>query len=145
MTTKKKRDTRWQPGQSGGGRKPKGTKHASTKLREAIAAELPGVVQGLLDAARSGDTAAAGILISRSLPALRPTRELHAVDGVAADATPSDIAVAVARAAARGELPADIAADLTAALASLAKLRSVDELAERISKLESASGARRAD
>jgi len=139
----KKRDTRWKPGQSGGGRKLKGSKHASTKLRDAIAAELPGVIQGLLNAARGGDTAAAGILISRSLPALRPTRELHAVDGIAADATPSDIALAVARAAARGELPADIASDLTAALASVAKLREVDELAARIAALEKASEARR--
>jgi hypothetical protein len=138
--SKKKRGRPWPRGTSGNPKgAPKGTVHASTRLRKAIAAELPGVIDALIDAAKKGDTTAAGILLSRSLPPLRPSRDHVIVDGVTAESTPAEIAIAVTRAACAGTLPADVAADLAAALASVAKVREVDELARRLDALEATS------
>jgi hypothetical protein len=99
---------------------------------------LPAVIDALLVAAKGGDTTAAGILLSRSLPPLRPAREHVIVDGISADASPAEIALAVTRAAAAGTLPADVAAELASALSSLAKVREVEDLATRIAEIERA-------
>jgi hypothetical protein len=123
--------------------KPKGALSPVGKLRRAIEKDLPAVIDALLVAAKGGDTTAAGILLSRSLPPLRPAREAVVVDGIAADASPAEVALAVVRAAAAGTLPADVAAELASALSSLAKVREVEELAARIAEIERAMQERR--
>jgi hypothetical protein len=90
----------------------------------------------LIEAAKSGDVQAAGLILSRIAPPLRPSRELVAVPGIATGATATEIAQALVVAATRGELPSDAAAELVAALGAVAKLREVDELAARIAALE---------
>lgn len=72
---------RFKAGQSGNPRgKPPGTKHASTRLRDAISADLHAIVAALVEKAKDGDTSAAALLLSRTLPPLRPQSELPDVD-----------------------------------------------------------------
>lgn len=42
------------------------------KLREAIQEEIPGIIDSLVAAAKSGDVSAAKILIDKVIPTLRP-------------------------------------------------------------------------
>jgi hypothetical protein len=134
---KKKRGRPWPRGTSGNpAGKPRGAVSKSTKLRRAIEKDLPAVIDALLDAARGGDVQAASVLLSRSLPPLRPSRESVAVDGVTAESTPAEIALAVVRAAAAGRLPADVASDLASALASIAKIEDIEEQAARLAAVE---------
>jgi hypothetical protein len=138
--TDREKNGRWTPGgQSPNPKgKPVGAVSPSTKLRKMIEEYMPGVIATLIVSARKGDTTAAGILLSRSLPPLRPSRDNVVVDGVTSKSTPAEIAIAVTRAACAGTLPADVAADLAAALASVAKVREVDELVRRLDALEAA-------
>lgn len=128
---------RFKPGQSGNpAGKPRGTKHASTVLREAITADLPGILAALRDKALEGDTAAASLLLSRCLPPLRPQSEPEPIivggDGLVARAD------AIAEAAVRGDISPTIAAELMQMLSGQARVLEVAELAERISRLEMA-------
>jgi hypothetical protein len=63
---------RWKPGQSGNplGR-PIGTSTAA-KLREAIEADLPAILDNVILSAKAGDIAAARLLLERAIPALKP-------------------------------------------------------------------------
>jgi hypothetical protein len=132
-----KKDTKWKRGESGNPRGRKvGSKDRRSALRDVLGAELPAIVARLVDAAKVGDVQAASLLLSRCLPSLRPSRELVEVPGLKADRTPTEVATALISAATRGELPSDAAAELVAALGSVARLREVDELAARIAALE---------
>lgn len=128
---------RFKPGQSGNpAGKPKGTKHATTAMREAIAADLPEIIQALATKAKDGDTQAASLLLSRCLPPLRPQSEPEAIpvdgDGLAARAD------AIAAASLRGEISPTTAAELMAMLNAQARVLEVADLNERISRLEMA-------
>jgi len=67
-----KRDTRFLPGRSGNpaGRKPN-AKSKSGDLRRALAADLPAVIAAVIKAAKSGDVAAASLVLSRCLAPVR--------------------------------------------------------------------------
>ena len=61
--------TRGRPFQEGNPGRPKGAKHKTTILAEKLMAEdVEGVVKAVLDAARSGDMAAARIVLDRLVP-----------------------------------------------------------------------------
>ena len=54
------------------GRKP-GTLTKQDKLRLQIAEGVPSIIKAMMEKAEAGDTAAAKLLLDRTLPALRPT------------------------------------------------------------------------
>ena len=125
---------RWRPGQSGNpAGKPPGS-GALQKLRAQVAAEMPGVIQRLVLSAREGDVQAAKLLLDRVFPALKPTEhvELPAVGSGALTARADAILTAVGS----GQISAATGRHLISALASVAKLREVEELEERLSALE---------
>ena len=133
MTTKK--SSQWKPGQTGN---PKGRppgQSAITKLRASIAPDVPAILKGLVTAAKAGDMQAARLILERVLPPLKGAEqavELQIPDG----GTLTTKADAVFTAAAAGELAPGQAAQMIAALGTLAKIIEVDELAARITALE---------
>ena len=124
----------WHKGKSGNpnGRKPGTGKVA--RLRAGIETQLPAILDALAANALSGDTAAAKLLLERTIPPLKSV-ELPApvtLDG----ASLSDQGRAVVAALVAGSLAPGQAAALLQGLAALAKLVEVDELTRRIEALE---------
>lgn len=129
----------WQPGQSGN---PKGKTPGSgelQRLRASLATDLPDILAGLVLAAKGGDVQAARLILERILPpvkAIEQAVELELPDG----GTLTAKAAAVLSAAAMGDIAPGQAAQLIAALGTLAKISEVDDLAARITNLEAKHG-----
>ena len=133
--TEKKRVGKWKPGVSGN---PKGKTPGSgelQKLRATLAADVPGILAGLVTAAKAGDTQAARLILERILPPVKAIEQAVKLQ-LPNDGTLTAKASAVLSAAAAGELAPGQAAQLIAALGTLAKISEVDELAARITALE---------
>ena len=133
--TEKKRVGKWKPGVSGN---PKGKTPGSgelQKLRATLAADIPGILAGLVTAAKGGDVQAARLILERILPPVKAIEQAVELQ-LPNDGTLTAKASAVLSAAAAGELAPGQAAQLIAALGTLAKISEVDELAARITALE---------
>ena len=127
--------SRFKPGQSGNPTgKPRGTKHASTRLREAVQGDLPKILAVLRDRALGGDVQAASLLLSRCLPPLRPESTSHVIRLTGKSL--GERAEAIVNAAVSGELPTNSAADLMGMLTGQAKILETVELERRIAALE---------
>ena len=139
MATKKTPPTHaWAKGQSGNPKgRPAGTGEVA-KLRAAIAASVPAILQSLTDAAIAGDVQAAKVLLERVLPALKPAEQAQAVN--IPEGTLTDKGRAVLDAVAAGELAPGQGAALLAAIGTLARVAEIDELTERIKRLEQQHG-----
>ena len=127
--------TQFKPGASGNprGRKP-GTTTKAGKLRDGIASDLPEIIATLTGLAKAGDVSAARLLLDRALPVLRPCSAPVAV-ALGADLTQASGAVLAALA--DGIIGTDQASDLAAVLSSLARVKEVTELENRVTALES--------
>lgn len=137
MTTKKP-PAAWKPGQSGNPKgRPAGTGEVA-KLRAAIAGSVPAILQSLTDAAIAGDVQAAKVLLERVLPALKPAEQAQAVN--IPEGTLTDKGRAVLDAVAAGELAPGQGAALLTAIGTLARVAEIDELTERIKRLEQQHG-----
>ena len=137
MTTKKP-PAAWKPGQSGNPKgRPTGTGEVA-KLRAAIAASVPAILQSLTDAAIAGDVQAAKVLLERVLPALKPAEQAQAVN--IPEGTLTDKGRAVLDAVATGGLAPGQGAALLTAIGTLARVAEIDELTERIKRLEQQHG-----
>lgn len=132
---KKKRPGRWKAGESGN---PKGKPPGSgqlQQLRAKLAGDVPEILAGLVLAAKGGDVQAARLILERVLPPLKGIEQAVELQ-LPTDGTLTAKAAAVLTAAAAGALAPGQAAQLIAALGTLAKIHEVDELAARIEKLE---------
>lgn len=133
--SRKKPPNQWKAGQSGNPKgRPPGVS-AITKMRESLAADVPDILAGLVVAAKAGDVQAARLILERVLPPFKgveQTVELQIPDG----GTLTAKADAMLCAAAGGQLAPSQAAQLIAALGTVARITEVDELAARIQKLE---------
>jgi len=135
----KKRDTRFQPGQSGNpAGRPRGSGLAG-KLRKAIQKDAEEVIQMLIEQAKGGDITAAKILLDRIVPTLRPEAQAVEVKQLGTGGL-VERAEAVMAAAANGELAPDVAAQLVTSVATLARVVEVDEIERRLSALEQQGG-----
>ena len=135
MTEKKK--SQWKPGQTGN---PKGRPPGQseiTRLRAALAGDVPEILAGLVLAAKGGDVQAARLILERILPPVKAIEQAVELQ-LPADGTLTAKASAVLSAAAAGDLAPGQAAQPIAALGTLAKIHEVDELAARITALEAA-------
>lgn len=93
------------------------------------------MVEALLARAKEGDTTAAGLLLARVCPALKPEGlpvELPGLD----TGTLSARAEAALAAAGAGVIPPDAAAQLVQSVAGLARVVEVSELVARVEALE---------
>ena len=126
--------TRWKPGQSGNpaGRKP-GTGQVA-RLRAAIADALPEILVTLVEQAKAGDVQAARLLLERALPAVKPVELPEAVP--LEGQTLTEQGQAVLRLLSAGGLAPGQAAALLGAIAGLARVAELDELARRVEALE---------
>jgi hypothetical protein len=133
--TEAKKPGRWKAGESGN---PKGKTPGSgelQRLRATIASDVPDILAGLVTAAKAGDVQAARLILERCLPpikAIEQAVELALPDG----GTLTAQGRAVLSAAALGDIAPGQAAQLIAALGTLAKISEVDELTNRITALE---------
>lgn len=131
--------TKWKPGTTGN---PKGRppgKSEITRLRAKLAADVPDILTALVLAAKGGDVQAARLILERVLPPVKAMEQavpLRLPEG----GTLTSKADAVLSAAAAGDLAPTQAAQLIAALGSLAKITEIDELAARIAALEAQHG-----
>ena len=134
MTTDRK-TTKWKPGQTGN---PKGRPPGQseiTRIRASLAGDVPEILAGLVTAAKGGDVQAARLILERILPPVKAIEQAVKLQ-LPNDETLTTKASAVLSAAAAGELAPGQAAQLIAALGTLAKISEVDELAARITALE---------
>ena len=137
MTTSKK-PGRWKPGQSGN---PKGKPPGSgelQRLRASIAADVPEILAGLVAAAKGGDAQAAKLILERIFPAVKPVEQTQELD-LPEGGTLTAQGRAVLSAVALGDLAPGQGAQLLAAIGSLARVTEIDELTQRIDKLEAAN------
>ena len=126
---------RWRAGESGNpaGRKP-GTGEVAA-IRAAIAERVPELLAAMMTKALEGDIGAARLLLERAIAPLKAIEQAVALRWPD-DGTLTAKATAVLSAAAAGDLAPGQAAQLIAALGTLAKISEVDELAARITALE---------
>ena len=129
----------FQPGQSGNpAGKPRGIRHKAT---QAVQTMLEGETQALtrkaIDLALSGDTTALKLCLERLAPALKPTALPVEVGHTIQDSL-AGTAKAMIVAAANGEMPPDIAAQLVSALASVARVEELETIKQRLEGLEAA-------
>lgn len=136
--TEKKRVGKWKPGVSGN---PKGKTPGSgelQKLRATLAADVPGILAGLVTAAKAGDTQAARLILERILPPVKAIEQAVALqlpDG----GTLTAQGRAVLSAVAAGELAPSQGAALLGAIGTLARVTVIDEFEARLTKLEKQS------
>lgn len=126
----------WLPGASGNpAGRPTGSGHVA-RLRAELAQELPGILESLIKQAKGGDVAAIRVILDRVIPPLK------AVDAPLSLELPNRGYTAQGRAivasAASGEVSAQEAAQLVAAIANLARVEVMDELVKRVERLEQA-------
>src|SRR5699024_7581161 len=134
--------SQFRKGQSGNPKgRPKGTGQAA-KLRQAIADDIPEIIEAMVKAAKDGDTAAAKLWLDRVIPALKPEAKPVVVAGLK-QAGLKARAAAVLDAAAEGELAPDIAAGLVQAVGALARVAEIDELEKRLVAIERMHGVNR--
>ena len=114
---------------------------AVAEMRDALAADLGGIINTVRARALAGDMQAARIILDRLVPSLRPV-EMPAVLTLPAGATLAGQAQAVIDSAAAGELAPSQAAQIVTALGGVAKIIEATELLKRIEALESLTAAR---
>ena len=121
-------------GQSGNpAGRPKGSGEAAA-LRAALADQLDDVIEVVVQRALSGDMQAAALLLSRALPALKPASEAAVVRLPKGSMT--DQARHVVSRMAAGCIPEAQGIALVNALASIAKMRSVEEMTAQVDALQ---------
>jgi hypothetical protein len=105
-----------------------------SKLRTAIAARLPEILNRLIEQALSGDVGAARLLLERCVPPIKATEQAVAIQ--LPQGTLTDQGKAVLQSVAAGELAPGQGAQLLAGIGALARVAEVDELEKRISAIE---------
>ena len=122
-------------GQSGNpAGRPKGIPNPQAKLRQLIAFDLPAIIGALVNKAKDGDTAAAGLLLSRCLPPLRPQSD-PADEAITGDSL-GERAESILAATLRGSVSPTTASEMMSVLMAHAKILEVHELERRITMLE---------
>jgi hypothetical protein len=115
--------------------RPKGVPDTRHRLRGLLEPHSDELLAQAIAIAKAGDTAMLTFLLGRTLPATKPESAPVSID-LPEGGSLSDRAEAVLQAAASGDLPASTAAELLAAIGTLAKVREADVLEQRIAALE---------
>lgn len=156
MTKKKKSETentvtktdnkpwQFQPGQSGNpAGKPPGAVHKATQaVQVMLDGEAGNLTRKAVELALEGDTTALKLCMDRISPSLKSTAPMVRLD-MPAPNNLTDTAKAFVTAAANGEMPPDIAAQLVSAVASVARVEEMESIKERLESLERAIKERR--
>lgn len=126
-------NTKFMPGNNANpSGRPKGSKN---KLRQELIDNVGGILDVMIAKALEGDAAAAALVVNRVLPTLRPQSEM--VQFVLNVDQPVSKQVAqVLTAISNGEVAPDVGKKIMEAISTLAQVRAVEELAQRIEALE---------
>lgn len=137
--TDKNRPWQFQPGQSGNpAGKPLGTLHKATQaVHVMLEGEAEALTRKAVELALEGDIAAIKLCLDRIAPAYKPSARPVMLDMPPPDNL-TDTARAFVTAAARGDMPPDIAAQLVSAVASVARVEEMEQVKERLAALERA-------
>jgi len=131
--------TSFPPGRSGNPRgKPRGSGKAQAIAMAVSDGELRGIVAKLIEQAKAGDTTAARLLLDRLIPPLRPV-DAPLPAGLSLPPAEAGLvarAQAVIDAVADGVLGVGQATALLGALADVARVVEVEDLARRLDALE---------
>ena len=140
-TAGKQRGKPFKPGQSGNpAGKPIGTKNRATVMAQALFdGEAETLTRKIIELAKGGDMQALKACVDRLCPPMKAQAAPVQVDIPETDNI-SDLAKYFIKAAANGQLPPDVAAQLVSAVGTLARVVEVDELKERMAALEAAIG-----
>lgn len=132
----KQRGRPFKPGQSGNpAGRPRGA-GLPGQVRAAIAARADDILAALLEKATAGDVQAARVLLDRITPPLKAESLPTPVPGLADAATLTKAAESILQAVAIGEVSPDTGTGLVNALATLAKLKELDDIEARLRALE---------
>ena len=127
--------TKWKPGQTGNARgRPPGQSEI-TRLRASLAGDVPGILAGLVTAAKGGDVQAARLILERVLPPVKAV-ELAQTINLPTDGTLTAKGNAVLNAVAAGQLAPALGSALLGAIGTLARVTEMDELDARVAELE---------
>jgi hypothetical protein len=127
------REHLFKPGQSGNPKgKPK-DKTPATLLRKSIADDMPEIIQTLVSLAKNGDVAAAKVLLDRTCPALKPQAMPISLP---TNGTLAEQGNEIIKATMAGQIPPDVGSQLITALSNQGKLIELQEMAERLQRLE---------
>ncbi|MGZ8934970.1 MAG: DUF5681 domain-containing protein [Methylobacter sp.] len=123
----------FQKGVSGNpkGRKPGVTPGA--KVRQAIEKRADDILQSVINAAIGGDIQACKILLDRITPPLKPTAQPVQIP---VGSTLPESGANVVTATLAGDIPPDIGSALIRALTEQGKLIELEEMSERLQRLE---------
>lgn len=123
----------YQKGESGNpAGRPRGSETAS-KIRAQIDSALPDILNSVIENARNGDMAAAKLLIDRVCPTLKPQA---LIINLPTDGTLVEQGNSIIQAALSGQVPPDVGSQLITALSHQGKLIELQELRERLVRLE---------
>jgi hypothetical protein len=126
-------NTKFKPGQSGNPAGRPRDKTPATLLRKSIADDMPEIVNTLVELAKGGDVQAAKVLLDRVCPTLRPQAlPINIETGANLPETGSN----VLNATLNGSIAPDIGSVLIRALAEQGKLIELQEMADRLQRLE---------
>ncbi len=135
MTVTRMPSGRFSPGVSGN---PTGRpKSESAALRAELAEHGPAIAAVVVEAAIGGDLQAAKLVLDRIIPPLKAHAAPILLD-LPSSENATGTAAAIIRAAADGSLPPDVAAQLVAAVGTLARIIEIDEFKDRLESLERA-------
>jgi hypothetical protein len=127
------KDTKFKPGHSGNPNGRPKDKTPATQLRQSIVKDIPEIIEALIIQAKNGDVAAAKVLIDRVCPSLKP-QALPVT--IPTGATLPETGCNVVEATLSGIVAPDVGSMLIKALAEQGKLIELQELTERLQRLE---------
>lgn len=126
----------WKKGVSGNPKgRPKGRVDRRYKVTKMLEDDADKVVRVIIDAALEGDVHAASLVLSRIAPVIKAQAEKVNFD-FDATAPMTEQVQAVLQGIANGELSPDTGKQIIEAIASLAGVKAMDELEQRLAALE---------
>jgi hypothetical protein len=126
---------RFKPGKSGNPAGRPAGKTPGAQIRKAIEKRQDEILKAVIDAAIAGDLTACKMLLDRITPPLKPVAAQIALS-VPEGAGLSEQGAAVVMAALSGQIPPDIGSQLITALAAQSKIIEMQEMAERLERIE---------
>ncbi len=137
--TGRKQDGKFRQGQSGNpAGKPVGTRHKATQAALMLLdGETEALTRKAVDLALEGDTTALKMCLDRIVPSLKSTAPTVKLN-VPMPESLTDAAKAFISAAANGEIPPDIAAQMVSALAGASRVEEMESVKQRLEGLERA-------
>lgn len=109
------------------------------KIAERMFDDAGGIVDAMVERALSGDTGAAGLILSRVLPALRAQSERVSFEFDATAPVARQVEQVLAAIAA-GDVAPDVGKQIVEAIGALSAIRATEELEARLAALEARSG-----